>query len=83
MRIDRNKYIKVDSDIHHGKPCLAGTRVPVSTIVGSVADGMTFDEILDKCLQLKKETIQAALAYAQQRLSAMMYYSPWQVDSCR
>jgi len=33
-------------------------------IVGSVADGMTFDEILEAYPQLKKESIQAALAYA-------------------
>ncbi len=64
MRINWHKYIAVDFDIHHGEPCITGTRVPVSMIVGSVADGMTFDEILDAYPQLKKESIQAALAYA-------------------
>jgi uncharacterized protein (DUF433 family) len=64
MRIDWHKHIAVDFDIHHGEPCITGTRVPVSMIVGSVADGMTFDEILEAYPQLKKESIQAALAYA-------------------
>jgi uncharacterized protein (DUF433 family) len=64
MRIDWHKHIAVDSDIHHGESCIKGTRVPISMIVGSVADGMTFDEILDAHPQLKKESIQAALAYA-------------------
>ncbi len=64
MRIDWHKHIVIDSDIHHGEPSIKGTRVPVSMIVGSVADGMTFDEILDAYPQLKKESIQAALAYA-------------------
>ena len=64
MRIDWHKHITVDVDIHHGEPCINGTRVPVSMIVGSVADGMTFDEILEAYPQLKKESIQAALAYA-------------------
>jgi uncharacterized protein (DUF433 family) len=64
MRINWHKYIAVDFDIHHGEPCINGTRVPVSMIVGSVADGMTFDEILEAYPQLKKESIQAALAYA-------------------
>ena len=64
MRIDWHKHIAVDSDIHHGEPCISGTRIPVSMIVGSVADGMTFDEILDAYPQLKRESIQAALAYA-------------------
>jgi uncharacterized protein (DUF433 family) len=64
MRIDWHKHISVDPEIHHGEPCIKGTRVPVSMIVGSVADGMSFDSILDSYPQLKKESIQAALAYA-------------------
>ena len=64
MRIDWHKYIAVNNDVHHGEPCIIGTRVPISMIVGSVADGMSFDEILDAYPQLKKESIQAALAYA-------------------
>ena len=64
MRINWHNHIAVDFDIHHGEPCITGTRVPVSMIVGSVADGLTFDEILDAYPQLKKESIQAALAYA-------------------
>jgi uncharacterized protein (DUF433 family) len=64
MRIDWHKHISVDSEIHHGEPCIKGTRVPVSMIVGSVADGMSFDAIMDSYPQLKKESIQAALAYA-------------------
>lgn len=64
MRINWQKYITIDPGIHHGEPCIKGTRVPVSIIVGSIADGMTFDEILDAYPQLKRESIQAALAYA-------------------
>jgi len=64
MRIDWHKHISVDPEIHHGEPCIKGTRVPVSMIVGSVADGMSFDAILDSYPQLKTESIQAALAYA-------------------
>ena len=64
MRIDWHKHISVDPEIHHGEPCIKGTRIPVSIIVGSVADGMSFDEIIDAYPQLKKESVQAALAYA-------------------
>lgn len=64
MRIDWHKYIAVDFDIHHGEPCIMGTRIPVSMIVGSVADGLTFDEIIEAYLQVIKESVQAALAYA-------------------
>jgi len=34
-------------------------------IVGSIADGMSFDEIINEYPQLKKESVQAALAYAE------------------
>jgi uncharacterized protein (DUF433 family) len=64
MRIDWHKHISVDPEIHHGEPCIKGTRVPVSMIVGSVADGMSFNEIIDEYPQLKTESIRAALAYA-------------------
>jgi uncharacterized protein (DUF433 family) len=47
MRINWHKFISVDPEIHHGEPCIKGTRIPVSMIVGSVADGMSFDEIID------------------------------------
>jgi uncharacterized protein (DUF433 family) len=61
--------IKVDATIHHGDPCIAGTRLPVSTIVNSIADGDTFDEILQSYPQISKEDIQAALYYAAEQLS--------------
>ena len=64
MRIDWHKFVTVDPEVHHGEACIKGTRVPVSMIVGSVADGMSFDEIVDAYPQLKNESVQAALAYA-------------------
>lgn len=64
MRIDWRKFISVDPEVHHGEPCIKGTRVSVSMIVGSVADGMSVDEIVDAYPQLKKESVRAALAYA-------------------
>ncbi len=66
MRIDWHTYISVDPEIHHGEPCIKGTRIPVSIIVGSVADGISFDEIIDAYPQLKKESVQAALALQQE-----------------
>jgi len=64
MRIDWHNFISVDPEIHHGEACIKGTRIPVSMIVGSVADGMSFEEIIDSYPQLKEESIKAALAYA-------------------
>ena len=63
-RISWRERITVDADIHHGDPCIKGTRVPVATLVGSLADGMTIAEILDAYPQLTPDDIRAALAYA-------------------
>ena len=56
--------IIVDPTIHHGDPCIKGTRIPVATVVGSLADGMTFGEIREAYPQLTDEDIFATLAYA-------------------
>ena len=64
MRRQWQDRIAIDPDIHHGDPCIKGTRIPVATVVGSLADGMTFVEIRDAYPQLTDEDIYAALAYA-------------------
>lgn len=47
-----------------GVPCIRGTRIPVSTVVGMVAEGMTVSEIVVEFPQLTSEDIQDALRYA-------------------
>jgi uncharacterized protein (DUF433 family) len=56
--------IRIDASIHHGDPCIVGTRIPVSVLVGSVAEGDSWEQILASYPQLKREDIQAALHYA-------------------
>ena len=56
--------ITIDPAIHHGDPCIKGTRVPLSVIVGSVADGDTPEQIIDAWPQLTREDIRAALKFA-------------------
>ena len=63
------KRISIDQNIHHGDPCIAGTRVPVSVIVGSVAEGDTFEQIIESYPQLATEDIQAALHFAAEAVS--------------
>ncbi len=63
-RVAWQDRITVDPDIHHGDPCIKGTRVPVSMIVGSLADGMTADEVIAEYPQLTREDVAASLAYA-------------------
>lgn len=63
-RIDWKDRVVIGPEIHHGDPCIKGTRIPVSVIVGSVADGMSVSEVLEAYPQLTPEDIRAALAYA-------------------
>ena len=63
-RVRWQERIVIAEDLHHGDPCIKGTRIPVATIVASLADGMTFDEILEEYPQLTDLDIRAALAYA-------------------
>lgn len=67
-RIDWRKRVVIDAGIHHGEPCIHGTRIPVTVIVGSLADGMSFEEILEEYPQLTLDDIRAALAYAAEAL---------------
>lgn len=55
--------IVCDPDLHGGEPCIRGTRIPVSILVGTLAD-MSMDELLGEYPQLTREDIQAALYYA-------------------
>ena len=63
-RVDWKERVVIDPQLHHGDPCIKGTRVPVSIIVGSIADGMGVDEVRGAYPQLSVEDIRAALAYA-------------------
>jgi len=38
--------IVIDENIRHGKPVIKGTRVPIDIILGSLAGGMSYQEIL-------------------------------------
>lgn len=47
-----------------GVPCIRGLRIPVATVVGMVADGITEEEILRDYPDLQREDIREALQYA-------------------
>ena len=58
-----NDRIVIDPKICHGKPVIRGTRTPVAIVIGSLAGGMTFQEI-EREYDLTAEDIRAALAFA-------------------
>jgi uncharacterized protein (DUF433 family) len=56
--------ITFDPQIMGGRACIRGMRIPVSVIVGQIAYGATFGEILEGFPDLEKEDIQQAIEYA-------------------
>ncbi len=56
--------ITVDPSICHGKACIKGTRILVSVILDNLAANISPNEIIASYPSLKREDIQAAVAYA-------------------
>ncbi len=57
--------IEVNPNIHFGKPCVAGTRIPVVSVLELVSEGLSFEEITrDYYPDLKIEDIRACVRYA-------------------
>src|SRR5204862_1122224 len=63
---DTMKFTRITVDPRQmgGVPCIRGLRVPVATVVGMVADGMTAIDIFAAYPDLEREDIQEALHYA-------------------
>jgi uncharacterized protein (DUF433 family) len=60
------KFTRITVNPHQmdGVPCVRGLRIPVATVVGMIADGMTEEEILGAFPDLEREDIREALQYA-------------------
>jgi uncharacterized protein (DUF433 family) len=69
-----NDQILVDPAVCHGRPVIRGTRVPVSVVVGSLAGGMTFEEV-QREYDLTPADIRAALQFANELLEQESFHS--------
>lgn len=60
------KFTRITADPRQmgGVPCVRGLRIPVATVVGMVAEGMTEAEILAAFPDLEHDDITEALQYA-------------------
>ena len=56
--------ITVKPDQMGGVPCIRGLRIPVATVIGMVAEGMSHEEIMRSYPDLEKEDLQEALYFA-------------------
>ena len=57
-------FIETRSDVCHGKPCIVGTRILVSSILSQLGAGYGFDKIRAGFPELTDEHIRAAVEYA-------------------
>ncbi|HAA90549.1 MAG TPA: hypothetical protein DCE07_08305 [Peptococcaceae bacterium] len=55
--------IVVDPEIKGGKPVIKGTRVPVDLLLGKLAGGATYEEVMEE-YELTRDQIYAALRFA-------------------
>jgi len=62
--IEWRQYLASNTQICHGQLCAKGTRVFVTNILDSLAEGASREEILGSYPSLKPEHIAAAIAYA-------------------
>jgi uncharacterized protein (DUF433 family) len=60
--------ITVDPRQMGGVPCIRGLRIPVATVVGMLAEGMTTEEILRSFPDLERDDIRESLQYAAEAL---------------
>ncbi|GBC84773.1 hypothetical protein HRbin11_01208 [bacterium HR11] len=61
---DWRERIQMDPQVCHGKPCIKGTRIMVSVILDSLAEGLTPEEVVREYPSLTLEDVRAAIAYA-------------------
>jgi len=62
--MDYSEKIIRDPNICGGEPVIKGTRIPLRTVLASLADGDGFDQILEDYPSLTTEDLQAVVAFA-------------------
>lgn len=62
--MDYLKYIARNSQICGGDPVIRGTRVTIRTILASLAEGASIEEILEDFPTLTEQDVRAVIAFA-------------------
>lgn len=62
-----SEYIFIDPNIRFGKPCIKQTRIAVYDVLGWLANGMSFEEIISDYPEVNEQAIRACLAFAADR----------------
>ena len=64
MQVNWKDRITGTPDVLRGKPRIKGTRIPISLILGYLAAGSTFEDIIKELPDLTNEQIAVCLDYA-------------------
>ena len=65
--VDYRTRITIEPGKRSGKPCIRGLRITVYDILNMLAEGMSYDEIIDDFPKITKEDIMACLSFAAER----------------
>ncbi|MCU7835596.1 MAG: DUF433 domain-containing protein [gamma proteobacterium symbiont of Taylorina sp.] len=65
--MDYRTRITIEPGKRSGKPCIRGLRITVYDILNMLAEGMSYDEIIDDFPKITKEDIMACLSFAAER----------------
>ena len=58
------EHITVDPEVCHGRACITGTRVLVTTVLDNLAAGLDSEEITRSYPSVTPESVRAAMCYA-------------------
>jgi uncharacterized protein (DUF433 family) len=65
MKADIRERIQVDPNVHFGKPCVVGTRIPVMDVLELIREGYSFEQITgDYYPDLQIDDLRACVQYA-------------------
>jgi uncharacterized protein (DUF433 family) len=68
--------IAVNPNIHFDKPCVAGTRVPVLSVLELVSEGLSFETIVrDYYPELQIEGVRVCVQHAMEVVAAEEIYT--------
>ena len=62
--MDYNEFITSDYTIMLGKPVIKGTRITVELVLRKIAEGASYNDLLDMYPHLSLDAIRAVMAYA-------------------
>ena len=71
--MDWRPYITFEPGKMGGQPCIRGMRITVYDVLDYLAGGMSSEEILSDFPDLKKEDVQASLAFVAEMVRGTVY----------